>query len=249
MSGLTQVMGYEDGEVRNSATALNDPMTGTHAAAAVAEALRRRRRTGQGERVELTLHGSGVAFSGPWLIAHQLGEPLAPLGNGHPDMSPHGVFRCAGDDAWLAIACEDDAAWGRLADLIGADSRLDLAQRRAASADIDRHITAWTRQRDKHAACAELQAAGVAAGPVNAAADMLADAQASARGYFDFAEPTGERMPGNPVTMTGLDSARWRPCPRLGEDNASVLLDWLGMSGEDVRQLAGSGVLHDAPPA
>ncbi len=249
MSGLTQMMGYEDGEVRNSSTALNDPMTGTHAAAAVAEALRRRRRVGHGERVELTLHGSGVAFSGPWLVAHQLGEPLEPRGNGHPDMSPHGVYPCAGADAWIGIACEDDTVWQHLAALVGADARLNREHRAAAAADIDRQISTWTRQRDKHAACLELQAAGVAAGPVNAAADMLADVQAGARGYFDFAEPTGERMPGNPITMTGLDSSAWRPCPKLGEDNASVLLDWLGMSGEDVEQLAGRGVLHDAPPA
>ena len=114
MSGLTTVMGYGRGEPRNTAMALMDPITGVSATAAVVNALRRRERTGKGAHVEMSLHEGGVAFSGPWLIDVQLpgyAGDIAPLGNRHPDMAPHGVYRCAGDDAWVAIACRDDADW------------------------------------------------------------------------------------------------------------------------------------------
>jgi crotonobetainyl-CoA:carnitine CoA-transferase CaiB-like acyl-CoA transferase len=251
LSGLDALHGYGPGESRCSSMALLDPIAALSTAAAVLTALRRREATGSGARVELCLHEAGVSFSGPWLIEHQLGGQIAPMGNRHPAMAPHGVYPSAGADAWIAIGCASDAEWRALCRVVQSpnlDPALGLAARRGIHNLIDDAIAAWTRVRDRHAATLELQAAGVSAGPVNTTPDMLADAQVLARRFFVPLDE-GMPMPGNPIRMAGLTTEDWTPCPRLGADNAAVLADWLGYAPERIAALESQGILANQPPA
>ena len=252
MSGLTTVMGYGPGEPRNTAMALMDPITGVSATAAVVNALRRLERTGKGAHVEMSLHEGGVAFSGPWLIDVQLpgyADDIAPVGNRHPVMAPHGVYRCAGDDAWVAVACRDDVDWRALcAAIVGLDPRAGLAERRQDHDRIDATIGAWTASKTKADAADVLQQARVPAGPVNITPDMTADPQVEARGFFVPLEAGPTPIPGNPIKMAGISSEDWTPCPRLGADNRAVLRDWLDYDDERIDVLEGAGVVVDKPP-
>ena len=250
MSGLATVMGYGPDEPRNTAMALMDPIAAVNAAGAVVDAVRRRQRTGKGAYVEMSLHEGGVAFCGPWLIEAQLGlHDIVPLGNRHPEMAPHGVYRCDGDDAWVAVACRHDADWQALCGVVeGLPANADLAERFARHDHIDAAISAWTAQRLKAAVAECLQNAGVPAGPVNITPDMTADPQVQARGFFVPLEPGPTSMPGNPVKMTGIGSYDWTPCPHLGADNRSVLRDWLSYDDERIAALEDAGILVDKPP-
>ena len=253
MSGLTAVMGYSAEEPRNSAMALMDPITAVNAAAAVVDAIRRRERTAKGAYVEMSLHEGGVAFCGPWLIEAQLPQArrrnVGRIGNRHPAMAPHGVYSCAGDDAWIAIACRHDAEWQALCDVIvGLQRDTDLQGRFRSHDGIDVAISAWTALRSKTDAAETLQAAGVPAGPVNITPDMTADAQVRSRGFFVPLEPGPTPMPGNPIKMAGIGSDDWTPCPRLGADNGAVLKDWLDYDDDRIGALESAGVLVDKPP-
>ncbi len=249
LSGLTSVMGYGANKPHNTAMALLDPIAALCAASAVVTALRRREATGEGARVELSLHEAGVSYSGPWLIEHQLRGQVTPMGNRHPQMAPHGVYPCAGEDQWVAIGCASDAQWRALCRRVGngLDPDATLERRRADHDAIDGALSAWTRVRDKMAATDALQSSGVPAGPVNVTPDMTADPQVIERGFF---VPLEDRtpMPGTPVKMAGLSTSSWSPCPKLGEHNAAVLEEWLGYDPEQVRALERSGVLAERPP-
>ena len=249
MSGLTTVMGYGVDEPRNTAMALMDPTSGVNAAAIVVDAVRRRRQTSEGAFVEMSLHEGGVALCGPWLVETQMGGSIRPMGNRHPQMAPHGVYRCAGDDAWVAIACRDDEDWQALRGLIDElPECADLAARFKAHAAIDAALSSWTAQRDKQLAADILQRHGVPAGAVNITPDMAADAQVQARGFFVPLEYGPTPMPGNPIKMNGIGSEDWTPCPRLGADNGKVLKDWLGYDEARIRALEEAGVIVDKPP-
>ncbi len=250
MSGLTTVMGYGPDEPRNTAMALMDAITAVNAAAAVMTALRRRQRTGKGAFVELALHEGGVALCGTWLVERQLGGTPARMGNRHPQMAPHGVYRCAGEDNWLALGCRNAEDWRALCALLGdaLDPDWDLDARRHHHAAIDRAIGAWTVIRDKGTAAIELQAAGVASGPINTTSDMTADPQVQHRGFFVPLEPGPTPMPGSPIHMAGVGSEDWRPCPTLGQDNAAVLSQWLGYDERRIAELEQAGVIVDKPP-
>lgn len=249
MSGLSDVFGYGADEPRNTAMALMDPISGCNAVAAVTAALHEREIAGTGAHIEMSLHEGGVCYNGPWLIDLQLGEPVECHGNRHPAMAPHGVYPCAGDDAWVAIACADDAQWRNLAVLIGQDPQLSLADRQLHHDSVDAALERWLEPYDKHEATERLQAAGVSAGPVNDASDLPDDAQIKAREFFVPYERGGTPMPGNPLHMSGLNPNQWIPCPALGADNAAVLEDWLNYTPEQIQTLHTEGVLHTRPPA
>jgi crotonobetainyl-CoA:carnitine CoA-transferase CaiB-like acyl-CoA transferase len=249
MSGLTNVVGYGPDEPRNTAMALPDAVAGVNATAAVVTALRRRERTGQGAFVEMSLHEAGVALCGPFLIEHQLGGRVERIGNRHPAMAPNGVYRAAGEDDWIAIACRHDGDWRALCDVIGGalSPQADLETRHAEHDAIDAAIRTWTQTRNKVEAADALQAVGVPAGPVYATPDMAADPQVQERGFFVPLE-AGTPMPGNPVKMDTISPDDWTPCPRLGADNRGVLRDWLGYGDERIDQLERERVLVDKPP-
>ena len=249
MSGLADFMGYGSDEPRTTAMALMDAVAAVNAAAAVVKELRRRKVSGQGALVEIPLHESAVSFCGPWLIERQLGNPVERLANRHPGMVPHGVYPCAGEDEWIAIACRDDDDWRALCSVVpGLDSEADIAARRCDGSGIDAMISRWTAGRDKCSAASTLQTAAVPAGPVNTTPDMLDDPQTRERGFFVPIEPGPTPMPGNPIKMRGVSSDDWTPCPKLGADNAAVLKGWLDYSDGRIAELEGTGVIVDQPP-
>ena len=249
MSGLADVMGYASDEPRTTAMALMDAVAAVNAAAAVVKELRQRKVPGPGAFVEIPLHESAVTFCGPWLIERQLGNPVERLANRHPGMAPHGVYPCAGEDEWIAVACRDDDDWRALCSVVpGLDSETDIAARRCDGPGIDAAISSWTARRDKRVAARTLQMAAVPAGPVNTTPDMLIDPQTRERGFFVPIEPGPTPMPGNPIKMRGISSDDWTPCPKLGADNAAVLRDWLDYSDGQIAELERAGVIVDRPP-
>jgi crotonobetainyl-CoA:carnitine CoA-transferase CaiB-like acyl-CoA transferase len=188
--------------------------------------------------------------SGPWLIDHQLGKDVEPLGNRHPSMAPHGVYPCDSDDCWVAIACPDDATWVALTNvlpLVG-EADWDLATRIRHHDGIDAELSIWTAGRNAEQVADELQRHGVPAGPVNTTPQMIADTQVVERGFFVPLEPATP-VPGNPLQMTDLNSDEWTRCPGLGEHNQEILSEWLGMSEREIDALQEQGVLADRPPA
>ena len=249
MSGLSDVMGYGPEEPRNTAMALMDPVAAVSAAGAVVTALRRRKATGKGAFVEMSLHDSAVSFCGPWLIERQLGNSIERLANRHPKMVPHGVYPSAGEDDWIAIACRDDDDWKALCSVVpGLDADADLGARQRDRLEIDDVISSWSAGRDKAVAAEALQKKAIPAGAVNTTPDMLDDPQTRERGFFVPIEAGPTPMPGNPIKMRGVSSADWTPCPKLGADNAAVLKGWLDYSDDEIAELERAGVIVNRPP-
>src|SRR5262249_54194772 len=142
------------------------------------------------------------------------GGTSAPVGNASQEgpAAPHGIYPCAGDDRWIAIAVSTDAHWRGLVAAMGRpawalDPSLATAPVRLARAtELDRWIAAWTRTMNVHVATSRLQANGVPAGLVADAADVCArDPALAARGHFvDVATPEGRtvRIDGPPFLLS-----------------------------------------------
>ena len=164
-------------------------------------------------------------------------------------MSPHGVYRCHGDDEWIAIACETDADWTALAGMLGLEAGWSLHDRQSRCQEIDNAISLFTQTFDKTSLAEKLQQRGIPAGPVNNVPDMVADPQVQARGFFVPYERFDTPMPGTPIKMEGVEPETWTACPDLGADNEEVLKDWLRLSSQEIKNLVDASVLHDKPPA
>ena len=230
MTGLNAVMGYSPAEPRNTAVALPDPIGGVTAAAAVVTALNRREATGRGAFVERSMHEAGVSLLGEFLVERQLGGDPRPMGNAHPAHAYSDVLRIRGEDEWIAVTCRTEAERATLEEI------------------LDGNAT----DHDKHDLTARLQAAGIAAGPVTIAPDILADPQVSDRRFFvrlEREDLPSTPMPGSPMVIDGdFERTYWRAPPRLGEHNRQVLEEWLGYDADEAARLERDGVLVDRPP-
>ncbi|MCF3933729.1 CoA transferase [Acuticoccus sp. M5D2P5] len=207
-----------------------------HAAFAVLAALRQRRQTGEGTRIELAQVESTINFHGPTFVEWAWsGEEPAQIGNRSPSACPHNVFPSDGEDAWIAIAVESDAAWRTLAGILGGaatDESLATSSARLARIDeVERMVAAWTAARGAEDAAETLRAAGVPAAAVAHARRLIEeDPQLAARHYWQSIEhpELGSTIYNSPpYTVDGERVALKRP-PLLGEHNDAILAELRG---------------------
>ncbi|MPZ99537.1 MAG: hypothetical protein GEU80_09435 [Dehalococcoidia bacterium] len=258
MTGLTALMGYGPDAPRVTSMAIPDAMGGVTAAAAVLTALQRREETGEGALVDLSQHEGAVAFLGEHLIEYQLtGATPGRRGSRHPVFAPQGVYRCLGDDEWIALSVRHNDDWRALGRVAGAawagDARFATPEARREHHDaLDALLEAWTSRCEPRPLMERLQAAGVPAGVVLSAPGLLADPHLRARGFWvELDQPdVGPRpYPGTPIHITGQPAAGdWQPAPDLGEHNAAVLGGLLGLTSEEIDGLRARGVIVDRPP-
>ena len=260
MTGLTSFMGYDAGEPRMTSMALLDAIGGVTAASAVVSALWRRDTEDRGVFVEAGMYEAALAMLGERFIEQQMTNTLpSPLGNAHQDYCPHGVYPCAGEDEWIAIAARSNEEWDTLCRVAEQrwheDARFtDVAARRANRDALDVLIGAWTERSTKGSLTTTLQAAGVPAGSVATAAEFLHDRHLEARRFF---VTLGNRYleekpyPGFPVTIDGQAGGdlKWRAAPGLGEHNREILGELLGLDAETIEHLETTGIVLSQPPA
>jgi crotonobetainyl-CoA:carnitine CoA-transferase CaiB-like acyl-CoA transferase len=239
-----------------------EPVAGIAAAGAVGLALWHRRRTGEGQHVDVGALETAVGLIGEHVVGHSMDAdmrseaPPRTTGHGHPSAAPHGCYPCAGDDRTVAIAVEDDAQFAALCRTMGrselaADARFaDVLSRYRNQDELDGVVAEWTRQRSPEAVTEVLQAAGIAVAPVLGVPALFDDPHLRARGFWESVS--------HPDAGTwDVDGVPWRlsrspahirlPAPRLGEHNDYVLRGLLGLSNEDVRELVETGVVGAGP--
>jgi crotonobetainyl-CoA:carnitine CoA-transferase CaiB-like acyl-CoA transferase len=216
---------------------------------AVLAALEHRRRTGEGQLIDMAQSETAAFLLGEaYLELPCTGRPAAARGNAVPWAHPHGVYPCAGEDRWVAIAVVDDDGWRRFRAALGWPDDPALATldgRLARSAELDDRIAAWTRERSPLDVATRLQAAGVSAAPVWNADDLRDDPHLAARGAIvtvEHGEVGPERHAGNPLRFSRLPVVTAGPSPLLGEHTDVVLQRWLGLGAADVEALRATGV-------
>jgi benzylsuccinate CoA-transferase BbsF subunit len=248
-AGLNWLWNFPDAPYP-AGTSLNHPdhVASKLATVAVLAALEHRRRTGEGQYIELAQTEAGAFLNGEvYLETAATAHPPRQRGNAVEHAVPHGVYPCAGEDDWCAIAVIGDAAWERFARCLGwnAPQWATLAARLAARGTIDREVAEWTRARSAMDAATTLQSAGVSACAVLGPDELRGDAHLLARGAIEtitHPEIGPERHIANPLRMQRTALRRGRVAPLLGADTAHVLAAVLGLSADEIAELVAIGV-------
>ena len=127
-TGMAWVTGLSDGPPIIP-RGVCDPVAGLHAAFAAVAGLVVRDRDGEGMQIESTMVEAALNIAAEMVLEYtQNGVALHREGNRGPGASPQGVYRCHGEDVWLALAVLDDVGVGR-------------------SCGTDRPSRAWPRSR------------------------------------------------------------------------------------------------------
>ena len=247
MTGLPSMMGYEGGPPRTSSLAFPDPVSALNSVAAIMTALNHRRRTGQGQFIDLALIEGPICQIGEYIAAHsRTGIQPPRVGNAHPDHAPYGVYPTRGQDEWIAICVTSDQQWRELCHLMGrpelsdSDKYADESARRNDLNILDEIIARWTHKQDGAELAESLQSVGIAAGRASKNYQLLADPHLNARNFFvEIDEPdVGKKTyPSQALRMDGLDRASWIPSARLGEHTEKILSELLAMNHDHVAQL------------
>ncbi|MFT3851340.1 MAG: CoA transferase [Ilumatobacteraceae bacterium] len=260
VSGLSFISGLPGREPSGWGFSYMDNQASYYNAAALLMAIFHRQRTGVGTLIDTSAVEIGIGLVGSLMLdvsvnQRQTRTPGFPTGNRleYPDAAPHGVYRCTGDDKWVAIAIFDDDSWGRLVSAMGdppwaQDPRFATAtQRRGLQDELDSRLERWTREHDRYEIMELLQARGIAAGVVQNAQDVNErDPQLRERGiFFELDHPVAgrARFEGLPMRFSETVVDHWRSAPMLGEDNDFVFGEVLGLSHEEMADLAASGVI------
>jgi crotonobetainyl-CoA:carnitine CoA-transferase CaiB-like acyl-CoA transferase len=250
VSGMAWLTGEADGAPVIPRGAC-DPIAGLHAAFAAIVGLEHRRRTGSGALVEVTMVEAALNVAAQLVIEHSAyGRTMMRDGNRGPMAAPQGVYRSAGDDRWVAIAVTSDEQWAALCDVLGADALAGVDRRRGAD-EIDAAIEAWTAKLNAREAAEMLQTLGIPAAPVTLSAELLDDPQLQGRGFFeqlDHPYVGTIQWPAMPIVL-GTDGHRWlrRAAPTLGQHNAEILGDLLGLDASTLAALEAERVIGTRP--
>lgn len=226
-----------------------DAICGLQMAALTLVSLIRKQKTGRGQSIDGAMLEASASYLGESFLQAQTAGEVQALGNRNPDMAPHGVFPCAGEDRWIALAAPDDATWAALAAMVGGElqdaSFAGLAGRLQAQDLIEAKLTEWTVGQEAETLMLKLQSAGVPAGVVRGAIEGLTEPQLAARDWFkDMTHPDlgTHKYNGFPWRFADCELKALIPPPRLGEHTDELLRDLLSMSEAQIAELKAQDV-------
>lgn len=253
LSGFSSLTGYRGWRPMHVGISYGDPTAGLQGAFAVLAALFHRRRTGEGQYIDLSQWESTMALLPEGILAQTLASG-APERDGNHDVqwAPHGVYRCSGEDRWVSIAVASDAEWFALAAVVHPKWRDDpelatAAGRKRREDELDAQIAEWCGSRSREEASDTLQRAGVAAIPVADARDIHDDLHLAERDFFverEHGEVGVRRHLGIPYRLDGSPLRVARAAPCLGADTDDVLSGVLGYDAARIASLREAGALR-----
>jgi formyl-CoA transferase len=256
--GVMSITGEKEGKPLKPGPSFGDTGTGMLLAISILGALYRHKRTGKGERLQIAMQEAMMHYMRfAWALTLATGQAVGRTGDRPVSGTavPAGLYPTKGGGAndYCYVFCHPAAPeqWRRLMGVIGredviGDPRFDTAEaRRQNEAAVNELISTWTRQHDKLEVMARLGKAGVPSGAVRDSHELLHDPDFERRRFVQVIEhPTLGRtkMVAWPVRHDGAPP-EVRPAPLLGQHNAEVLADWLGLDAKAVEGLKADGVI------
>jgi crotonobetainyl-CoA:carnitine CoA-transferase CaiB-like acyl-CoA transferase len=221
-AGISWITGDPGDERPRRPGAFLDPAVGMHALVALQAALSHRRRTGEGQLVELAQVEIAACMCPEPILEHSLHKrTLERAGNRSHRQAPQGVVPCDGG-AWLALSVRNDAEWQRFARAIdrpdwAEDPRLAAHEGRSRHVEeLDRGIAHWSAERDAAEAAQYLREHGIVAAAVL-----------------------------TPAGMYGEDHGHRSGTATLGQHNDEILQGELGLSRSEIEQLRAQHVIGE----
>lgn len=250
-AGLMSITGPREGGPQKVGVAVADIMAGMYAANAILAALHARKRSGKGQRIDVPLYDSQVAWLANQNLNYLLGG-VAPgrMGTAHPNLVPYQAFETR--DGHLMLAVGNDRQFGECMACIGRAELADDPRFSTNPARIEHRdelvaiIGDRLRQETTAYWLEQLSRRRVPAGPINDLAEVLENDFARERRLVrSIRNGAGDEVPlvSNPVEFSATPAVYERAPPLLGEHTDDVLRDWLGYSGEAIDALRDKGAI------
>ncbi|MEG2871286.1 MAG: CoA transferase, partial [Clostridium sp.] len=245
MSGLMSTTGWPDGAPTRTGSAISDVMGGISCCTGVLAAYVNRLKTGEGEKVDVSLVDSMVSsLEIINMIYLCTGRVPTRIGNRYEAIYPYDSFKAK--DGMVIIACGNDKLYNLLKGVLQIPemedelyaANVDRVKNHASLKEI---IEVWTVERSIDEIVEILLNAGIPSAPINTIDRVVADPHiAGAREMFvDLEHPVAGKMKvtGNQLKFTNKKISIDTPAPLLGQHTEMVLAEKLGISHEEYEQL------------
>jgi crotonobetainyl-CoA:carnitine CoA-transferase CaiB-like acyl-CoA transferase len=232
-AGLSLLIADADGCPNSCGIQISDHTGALSAAFATLAALYHRDLTGEGQHIDVSEVEALIACMPKAILEFTItGRMPKPKANKDDTKSPHGCYRCHGEDEWVAISIESDREWYDFCLVMGKpnlakDKRfLNVVGRLQNQDELDKIVTEWTCVRNHTDIMRQLQDVGIACGPVYNTEELYNDPQLRSRGFFvetSHPEVGNREVPGLFAKLSRTPGAINDPDPLLGEHTDWVL--------------------------
>jgi len=250
MGGVMSLTGDPDGSPQKVGIPIADLFAGLYGCIGVLAALNHRNATGEGQRVDIGMLDTHVA----WLANQGMnylatGENPPRLGNQHPNIAPYQEFPTA--DGYIILAVGNDPTFERFCKAFGqeqllADERFSTNAKRVENRQlVTETLTPVMRSKTTAEWIGALEALKIGCGPINTLEQVFADPHVQARGcVVEMGHASGEtvKVIANPVRLSGTPADYRSAPPALGQHTAEVLGGMLGMGEAEIAALKEKGV-------
>ncbi len=251
LGGLTAMSGIPGKPPAGWGYSYMDHTAGYYAANAIMMALHHRNLTGRGQHIDISQAEAGMILTGPAVLDYTVNgrswrrEGMPPGNHAwEPGAAPHNVYRCKGEDRWIAVAVMNDAEWQALVRAMDdpewatEPEYATLEGRLQNQRELDQRVEAWTSEQERYQLMELLQAAGVRAAVVQNPEDRVEhDPQSKARNWWqsldheelgtnlhDGVNPRLSKTPGSPR----------QPAPLIGQHTVEIMSDVVGLTDEEI---------------
>ena len=250
-SGMISITGDEGSHGVRCGTSIADMTAGMYAAFGIMLALRVKDRTGQGQRIDMSMMEGQLGLLNTMIASYGVDHEMpAPMGTAYKALLPYQTLRTRTRD--LAIAVGSEKLWKVFCPAIGrpdlltderfGNNRLRVTNRVALidivqEALLTRSYEEWEQIFLK---------VGIPVGAVNNIQQVVDHPQVAARESLltmDHPRSGKVMMAGVPVRLSRTPGSVRTPAPALGEHTAEALHELLGISAEEVARLAKAGVV------
>ncbi len=252
LTGFYTIAGWPDRHSVPISSFYTDHLSPLFGGLALITAIDHQQRTGEGQCIDQSQIESGINYLSPLVLDYSVNQrELALRGNSCPYASPHGAYRCQGEDRWVAITVQTDEEWEGFCRVVGSptwtkDARFSTIEGRVNnSEELDGYVNAWTGSYTAEQVMGMMQKEGVAAGVVATAEDSEKDPQLAAYDFFHEIEHPylGRQKFFHPPGFTLSDATAELHRPVfLGEHTEYICKDILGISDDDFEKMEKEGV-------
>lgn len=252
MSGLMSTTGWPEGGPTRTGTAIADVMGGISCCVGILAALVNKVKTGEGEKVDVSLVDSMVSsLEIINMIYLCTGQVPQRIGNRYEAIYPYDSFRASDGD--VIIACGNDKLFKQLSEVMGKPELLETEHFASNNARVINHaelkpiIEEWLTDKTIDQTVDMLLDKGIPAAPINTIDRVVKDPHiAGAREMFvEIDHPTAGRLKitGNQIKLTNHKIDIRKPSPTLSQDTRQIMVERLGMSDKQVDELIAEDVV------
>jgi formyl-CoA transferase len=251
LGGVMSITGPARGEPYKVGVAIADITAGLYACNAILASLFARQQTGEGQRIDISLLDSQVAWlanvASNYLIS---GEEPQRFGNAHANIVPYQTFKAK--DEYFALAVGNDLQWKKLCKTLGHNSWADddLFATNAARVKNRETLVRWLNdifiKKDVAYWLTQLESVGIPCAPINTVDRVFDDPQVQAREMrVEMPHPSAGSVPlvGSPLKIPSAPVEYRLPPPLLGEHTVDILQELLNCDLESVEELRNINVV------